>query len=48
MTLGAFTGRIAFVDLTTRSVDIEPLDERLARDYVGSTGINTRLLADLS
>lgn len=48
MALGAFTGRIAFVDLTTRSIDVEPLGERLARDYIGSTGINTRLLADLS
>jgi aldehyde:ferredoxin oxidoreductase len=47
MTLGAFTGRMAMVDLTDRTTSIEPLDPHLPRDYVGSTGINTRLLADL-
>ncbi|MCP3975755.1 MAG: hypothetical protein GY720_14820 [bacterium] len=46
MALGAFNGRIAFVDLSSRETRVEPLDEQLARRYIGSTGINTRLLAD--
>jgi aldehyde:ferredoxin oxidoreductase len=46
MALGGFTGRVAIVDLNDRSTSIEPLDESLARDYIGSTGINTRLLVD--
>jgi aldehyde:ferredoxin oxidoreductase len=45
--LGAFTGKIAFVDLTERTVAVEPLDRTHAERYIGSTGINSRLLADL-
>jgi aldehyde:ferredoxin oxidoreductase len=48
MALGAFTGRIAFVDLSERTTRVEPLDPVWAQDYIGSTGINTRLLADLA
>jgi aldehyde:ferredoxin oxidoreductase len=47
-TLGAFTGKIAYVDLTTRQIDVRPLPAAWARDYLGSTGINTRILADLA
>jgi aldehyde:ferredoxin oxidoreductase len=46
--LGAFTGRIAFVDLTERTSRVEPLDPELARRYIGSTGINSHLLAELA
>lgn len=44
---GAFTGRMAMIDLSSRTMRVEPLDRSLAEDYIGSTGINMRLLADI-
>ncbi|MBM3311534.1 MAG: hypothetical protein FJY80_08510, partial [Candidatus Aminicenantes bacterium] len=41
-----YTGRIAFVDLTNRTVRIEEADPRLYRDYVGGRGVQARLIAD--
>jgi len=41
-----YRGRWAFVDLTNRTVRIEPADPSAARDYVGGRGLQARLLAD--
>ncbi|MGD9241387.1 MAG: aldehyde ferredoxin oxidoreductase N-terminal domain-containing protein, partial [Desulfobacterales bacterium] len=41
---GGYAGKIAFVDLTTDEIDIEALDEGLARDFIGGQGIGARIL----
>lgn len=41
-----YRGRWAFVDLTDRTVRIEPADPTSARDYIGGRGLQARLLAD--
>jgi len=41
-----YTGRIAYVDLTNRSVRIEDADPGLYRDFVGGRGVQARLLFD--
>jgi len=41
-----YRGRWAFVDLTNRTVRIQPADPSYARDYVGGRGLQARLLAD--
>ena len=41
-----YTGRIAFVDLTNRTVRIEDADPSLYRDYIGGRGVQARLIFD--
>jgi len=41
-----YRGRWAFVDLTNRTVRVEPADPAWARDFVGGRGLQARLLAD--
>ena len=41
-----YRGRWAFIDLTNRTVRVEPADPGYARDYVGGRGLQARLLAD--
>jgi len=41
-----YRGRWAFVDLTNRTVRVEPADPAYARDYVGGRGLQARLMAD--
>ncbi len=41
-----FRGLWAFVDLTKRTVRVEPADAGYCRDYVGGRGLQARLLAD--
>lgn len=41
-----FRGRWAWVDLTDRTVRVEPADAGLCRDYVGGRGLQARLIAD--
>jgi aldehyde:ferredoxin oxidoreductase len=41
-----YRGRWALVDLTNRTVRIEPADPAYGRDYVGGRGLQARLLAD--
>jgi aldehyde:ferredoxin oxidoreductase len=45
-TTTGFRGRWAFVDLTRRTVRIEPADLSYLREYVGGRGLQARLLAD--
>ncbi len=44
--LGGYMGRMLWVDMTTRELREEPLDERLARDYVGGYGLAARIAYD--
>lgn len=43
-----YLGRILFVDLSERSWRVEPLDEQMARDFIGGRGLGARLLWDLA
>jgi aldehyde:ferredoxin oxidoreductase len=45
-TTTGFRGRWAWVDLTRRTVRVEPADPAYMRDYVGGRGLQARLLAD--
>jgi len=42
-----YRGTILYIDLTTRQVHREPFTEDLARNYIGATGVNSRLALDL-
>jgi aldehyde:ferredoxin oxidoreductase len=46
MKMSGYRGRWAFIDLTDRTVRVEPADPASARDYVGGRGLQARLLAD--
>lgn len=41
-----YAGRVLEIDLTARSFSFEPLDEEIARLYIGGKGYGTRLLYD--
>jgi len=41
-----FKGRWAWVDLTNRTIRVEPADTGYCRDYVGGRGLQAKLLAD--
>jgi len=41
-----YRGRWAWVDLTSRTIRVEPADPGYCRDYVGGRGLQARLLAD--
>lgn len=43
-----YAGRVLEVNLTARSFAFEPLDEEVARLYIGGKGYGTRLLYDLA
>lgn len=42
-----YNGKIAYVDLTTQTVKVEPLQEQIARDYLGGAGLSAKLIYDL-
>jgi len=44
--LGGYMGRILWVDLTQGTIWEEPLDEKLARDFVGGYGLGARMTYD--
>jgi len=44
MALLGYAGKLLFVDLSTGQIDERPLDEQLARDYLGAYGIGARVL----
>jgi aldehyde:ferredoxin oxidoreductase len=41
-----YAGKILIIDLSSEEIRKEPLDEKLARKYLGGVGINTKLLFD--
>jgi aldehyde:ferredoxin oxidoreductase len=46
MTLGGYANRIAWVDLTGRKVDYKPIDEEIARKYIGGRGMGVKFVYD--
>jgi len=42
-----YVGRYALIDLTRQSIHIEPLNEGLARNYIGGSGFAARILYDM-
>jgi aldehyde:ferredoxin oxidoreductase len=44
--MDGYTGKILRVNLTTRKSTGEPLDPKLARDYIGGTGLGNRIIYD--
>ena len=41
---GGYAGKIAFVDLTKGEINVEKLDETMARDFIGGQGLGARIL----
>jgi len=41
---GGYAGKIAFVDLTKAEINVEKLDETMARDFIGGQGLGARIL----
>ena len=41
---GGYMGKILFVDLSTRAIKEEVLDEKMCRDFIGGYGIGARIL----
>jgi aldehyde:ferredoxin oxidoreductase len=41
---GGYMGKLLFVDLTAGTLAEEPLDEQMAKDYIGGYGIGARVL----
>ena len=44
--LKGYAGKLLFVDLSTGKIQEEPLDEAMARDYVGDYGIGAKVMYD--
>ncbi|HEX7475873.1 MAG TPA: aldehyde ferredoxin oxidoreductase N-terminal domain-containing protein, partial [Dehalococcoidales bacterium] len=41
---GGYAGKILWVDLTTKKLEVEELDEKFCRDYIGGYGFGARVL----
>ncbi|HCC32809.1 MAG TPA: aldehyde ferredoxin oxidoreductase [Clostridiales bacterium] len=46
MNSGGYMGRVAWVDLTRRSVEVKALDTGLAEKYIGGSGLGAKILYD--
>jgi len=44
--IGGYMGRILEIDLTSGKSSVRPLDEQLARDYIGGRGLGAKLVYD--
>ena len=42
--VGGYMGKILFVDLSNGEIKEEPLDEKMAKDFLGCYGIGARIL----
>ncbi|MHA1643077.1 MAG: aldehyde ferredoxin oxidoreductase family protein [Promethearchaeota archaeon] len=45
--LFGYNGKLAYINLERKSVEIKELDPKIARDYLGGTGLSVKLLYDL-
>ncbi|MHA1196667.1 MAG: aldehyde ferredoxin oxidoreductase family protein [Promethearchaeota archaeon] len=45
--LFGYNGKLAYIDLSSKSVEIKDLDPEMARNYLGGTGLSAKLLYDL-
>ena len=44
--MAGYTGKVAFVDLSSRSVSIEELPEQVYRSFIGGAGLGVKVLYD--
>ncbi|NVM27454.1 MAG: aldehyde ferredoxin oxidoreductase family protein [Candidatus Helarchaeota archaeon] len=42
-----YNGKIAFINLKDKKIEIKDLDPQIARDYIGGTGLSVKLIYDL-
>ena len=42
-----YNGKIAYIDLSTQTVEIKDLEPQLAKEYLGGTGLSAKLTYDL-
>ena len=47
MNIPGYMGKVLFVDLSKRSIEVRPLEESWLKEYIGGWGINYRLAYDL-
>ena len=47
MNISGYMGRVLFVDLSKRNIEVKPLEESWVKEYLGGWGINYRLAHDL-
>ena len=47
MRIGGYAGRILRIDLTSRTIEKEPLDMELVKEFIGPDGISFRWAYDL-
>jgi aldehyde:ferredoxin oxidoreductase len=45
--LYGYNGKIAYIDLTNKQVNIEDLDPQIAKDYLGGTGLSAKFTYDM-
>jgi aldehyde:ferredoxin oxidoreductase len=41
-----YIGKLLFVDLTTGAIEVRPLDEALAKNFVGGPSLGAKILYD--
>ena len=44
--VGGFMGKILRIDLTTGTTKVEPIDEKIAKDYIGGRGYASKIIYD--
>ena len=42
-----YTGKMLFVDLTTKNIEVKNLDPQIAKNYIGDYGLGAKLAYDL-
>ena len=46
--IGGYMGRILYIDLSEKKARTEVLDPKLAKDYLGGSGLGAKLLYDMT
>ena len=41
-----YTGKLLYVNLTTKELEIRELSEKIARDFIGGHGLGAKILYD--
>ncbi|MFX1525087.1 MAG: aldehyde ferredoxin oxidoreductase N-terminal domain-containing protein, partial [Promethearchaeota archaeon] len=45
--LYGYNGKVAFINLSDKSVEVEDLDSKVAKEYLGGTGLSAKISYDL-
>lgn len=45
--LVGYNGKIAYINLSTKKIEIKDLDSQIAKDYIGGTGLSAKLIFDM-